>query len=95
MSKVALLGLIGCNLFFVLFGLFLAILALCSLSRETRGLEGRVSILGLVQMSFEGEAVDGSGEIEDMFEEKKLGEKSRRVGVVRAGHGMQLTSVGI
>jgi hypothetical protein len=52
-------------------------------------------MLGLVQLGFEGEAMDETGEIEDMFEEKTLGEKSRRVGVVRTANGLQLTRAGI
>ena len=94
-SKASLLGLVGCNLLFSIFGIGLAVWALCSISRETRGLDERISMVGLVQMGFEGEMVDETGKMEDLFEERKLGERSRRVGVIRASNGLQLTSVGI
>jgi len=94
-SKASLLGLVVCNLMFSLFGMILAVWALISVSNEARGLDGRVSLEGLVQTVFETEKEDRTGEIEDLFEEKQLGEASRRVGIRRTGHGLQIVSMGV
>ena len=81
--------LIGSNLLYVIFGLVLAIRAWRLDSPEARDMVARMSVEGLAAMAFEDtveKRVRRVDDTKDMFEESRIGDSSRRVGI-KAYHG--------
>ena len=96
-SKVALWCWVVANLLFALLGVGLAVRAYLVSSSWTRDIAIRISTAGMTAAAFEDTVTDCNGraaDVEDLFEERRLGGKTRRIGASdRSSGGFQLTAV--
>ena len=85
--KAPLFALVGANLLFVLLGCILTGVALGTSGGETRDIQARLSIVGLVADRFEGGRAAGpAGDLDELFEEHE-GNTSSRVVMARTTAG--------
>jgi len=83
------------NLLFAVGGGLLAVWAFVVAMSGTGDAQALFSMEEVVGMCFEGKEFGRSGEVQDRFEEKRLGEMSGRVGVVREEDGWALQRVNV
>lgn len=93
--KSAIWLLILFNLLFAVGGGLLAVWAFVVAMSGTGDAQALFSIEEVVGMCFEGKEFGSNGVVQDRFEEKKVGEMSGRVGVVRKENGWALQRVNV
>jgi hypothetical protein len=84
MSTAAFGFLVGSNLLYVVFGLVLLVRAWRHNSPDARDMVARLSVEGLSAMAFEDtveKRVRRVDDVKDMFEESRIGDSSRKVGL--------------
>ena len=82
--KAPLFTLIVVNLLFVVYGIIVFVIALLSHPRETRDVQARLSVTGLVANLFEGErAGKHVSKLEDLFHEREDNGEKIRVAITR------------
>jgi hypothetical protein len=91
--KGVLWALVLCTLAFAIGGACLGVWALLGISSGTAEAQALFSVEQVVGMCFEDEKFNEGGEVEERFEERRIGEVSGRVGVTRRGLGWVLERV--
>ncbi|KAE8446450.1 hypothetical protein EG329_011913 [Mollisiaceae sp. DMI_Dod_QoI] len=83
------------NLLFALGGACIAVWAFLAAMAGTGDAQALFSVQEVVGMCFEGDNFGGTGEVEERFEERKIGDMSGRFGVVRREEGWALQRVNV
>jgi hypothetical protein len=83
------------NLLFAFGGAVIAVWAFVAAMTSKIEAHALFSVEEVVGMSFEGEKSGGRGEVEERFEEQRVGEMSGRVGVARREDGWALHKVNV
>lgn len=85
--KAPLFTLISFCLLFALLGLALFVIALLGQSAETRKIQAQLNIFGMTASRFESPKDADVNNVQDLFEERKRGAQSTKVGMVRSEGG--------